>query len=273
MSAEERDAAMERLSFTTDVNDLKDCDLIIEAIGGGEDGAIENKPLKLQVWKEMDQVVKPEAVFASNTSMFTIADLAEVTTRKDRFIGMHLFSPANIMKLVEVTHTEDTSEEVTNLIVELSKSMGKVPIILKDVPGDTGFVGNRILFARQKQALSMVYDGLMPWDIDKAINEFGFKMGPFQMSDLAGLDIGWKKGEKTTNPIRDALCELDRRGQKTNAGYYDYDENRVPRISKLTEELIKNITGKEKEENMNSAEIIEHCICLLYTSPSPRDRG
>ena len=123
MSAEERDAAMERLSFTTEVSDLKDCDLIIEAIGGGIDGAIENKPLKLEVWKEMDQVVKPEAVFASNTSMFTIADLAEVTTRKDRFIGMHLFSPANIMKLVEVTHTEDTSEEVTNLIVELSNCL------------------------------------------------------------------------------------------------------------------------------------------------------
>ena len=92
MSAEERDAAMERLSFTTEVNDLKDCDLIIEAIGGGIDGAIENKPLKLEVWKEMDQVVKPEAVFASNTSMFTIADLAEVTTRKDRFIGCLLYT-------------------------------------------------------------------------------------------------------------------------------------------------------------------------------------
>ena len=106
----------------------------------------------------------------------------------------------------------------------------------------------------------MVYNGLMPWDIDKALNQFGFKMGPFQMSDLAGLDIGWKKGEKTTNPIRDALCELDRRGQKTSAGYYDYDENRVPRISKITEELIKDITGKEKAENMESAEIIEQCI-------------
>ena len=102
MSEEERDAAMDRLSFTTDVNDLKDCDLIIEAIGGGIDGAIENKPLKLEVWKEMDRVVKREAVFASNTSMFTIADLAAVTERKDRFIGMHLFSPANIMKLVEL---------------------------------------------------------------------------------------------------------------------------------------------------------------------------
>ena len=89
----------------------------------------------------------------------------------------------------------------------------------------------------------MVYNGLMPWDIDKAINEFGFKMGPFQMSDLAGLDIGWKKGEKTANPIRDALCELDRRGQKTNAGYYDYDDNRQRSPSPTTEEIIAEVTG------------------------------
>ena len=97
MTEESRDAAMGRLSFTTDVEDLKDCDLIIEAIGGGDDGAIENKPMKLRVWAEMDEVVNEAAVFASNTSFFTIADLAAVTKRKDRFMGMHLFSPANIM--------------------------------------------------------------------------------------------------------------------------------------------------------------------------------
>ena len=192
MSAEERDAAMERLSFTTEVSDLKDCDLIIEAIGGGIDGAIENKPLKLEVWKEMDQVVKPEAVFASNTSMFTIADLAEVTTRKDRFIGMHLFSPANIMKLVEVTHTEDTSEEVTNLIVELSKSMGKVPIILKDVPGDTGFVGNRIMAAVRREAMKIIDEGVATKEDINLAMTLGFRWpaGPFPQGPNARS--GWK---------------------------------------------------------------------------------
>ncbi|MFL2800967.1 MAG: 3-hydroxyacyl-CoA dehydrogenase family protein, partial [Paracoccaceae bacterium] len=141
--------------------------------------------------------------------------------------------------------------------LSLVNKINKIPTVVGVCPG---FVGNRILFARQKQALNMVYNGLMPWDIDMAINEFGFKMGPFQMSDLAGLDIGWKKGENTTNPIRDALCELDRRGQKTSAGYYDYDENSVPRISKVTEDLIKDITGNEKTENIDSAEIVEQCI-------------
>ncbi|MBW2062221.1 MAG: 3-hydroxyacyl-CoA dehydrogenase, partial [Deltaproteobacteria bacterium] len=119
---EEMDQALARLTFTTKVEDLKDCDLIIEAIGGGPDGALENKPLKQEIFAELDKVVKKDAVFASNTSFFTIADLAANTERKDIFIGMHLFSPANIMKLVEVTYTQDTSEEAIKLIEDLSKS-------------------------------------------------------------------------------------------------------------------------------------------------------
>ena len=192
MSEDERDGAMDRLSFTTDVNDLKDCDLIIEAIGGGVDGAIENKPLKLDVWKEMDQIVKADAVFASNTSMFTIADLAEVTNRKDRFIGMHLFSPANIMKLVEVTSTEDTLQEVTDLIVELSKSWGKVPIVLKDVPGDTGFIGNRIMAAVRREALKIVEEGVgTKEDVNLAMTlGFRWPTGPFPQGPNARS--GWK---------------------------------------------------------------------------------
>ena len=192
MSEEERDGAMSRLSFTTDVNDLKDCDLIIEAIGGGVDGAIENKPLKLEVWAEMDRIVKDEAVFASNTSMFTIADLADVTNRKDRFIGMHLFSPANIMKLVEVTSTESTLQEVTDLIVDLSKSWGKVPIILKDVPGDTGFVGNRIMAAVRREANKIIEEGVATKeDINQAMTlGFRWPAGPFPQGSNARS--GWK---------------------------------------------------------------------------------
>jgi 3-hydroxyacyl-CoA dehydrogenase len=104
-----------------------------------------------------------------------------------------------------------------------------------------------------------VYQGVMPWDVDAALNAFGFKMGPFQMSDLAGLDIGWSKGAKTLNPIRDALCELDRRGQKTKAGFYDYDENRRPIPSDVTAKIIRDITGAEPS-TMGQDEIIENCI-------------
>jgi 3-hydroxybutyryl-CoA dehydrogenase len=192
MTQEELDNAMSLLSLTTDVNDLKDCDLIIEAIGGGADGAIENKPLKLQVWAEMDKVVKKDAVFASNTSMFTIADLAAVTERKDRFIGMHLFSPANIMKLVEVTGTEDTTQDVVDLIVDLSKSWGKTPIVLKDVPGDTGFIGNRIMAAVRREAMKLIEEGVgTKEDVNLAMTlGFRWPAGPFPEGPNARS--GWK---------------------------------------------------------------------------------
>ena len=192
MTEEARDQAMALLSFTTNVEDLKDCDLIIEAIGGGDDGAIENKPLKLKVWAEMDSIVQKEAVFASNTSMFTIADLAAVTTRKDRFIGMHLFSPANIMKLVEVTRTEDTTDDVVQLIVDLSESWGKTTITLKDVPGDTGFIGNRIMAAVRKEALKLIEEGVGTADDVNLAMTLGFRWpaGPFPQGPNARS--GWK---------------------------------------------------------------------------------
>ena len=238
------------ITTSTQLTDLGPCDMIIEAV-------YEDLDLKKKIFKELDRIARPFSILATNTSALDINQIALSTLRPDDVIGLHFFSPANVMKLVEIVRAKFTSDVVVASSLTLVNKINKIPTVVGVCPG---FVGNRILFARQKQALNMVYSGLMPWDIDKAINEFGFKMGPFQMSDLAGLDIGWKKGEKTTNPIRDALCELDRRGQKTNAGYYDYDENRVPRISKLTENLIKDITGKDKIENMNNVGIIEKCI-------------
>ena len=238
------------ITSSTQLTDLGHCDMIIEAV-------YEDLELKKKIFKELDKIARPFSILATNTSALDINQIALSTLRPDDVIGLHFFSPANVMKLVEIVRAKFTSDVVVASSLSLVNKINKIPTVVGVCPG---FVGNRILFARQKQALNMVYSGLMPWDIDKAINEFGFKMGPFQMSDLAGLDIGWKKGEKTANAIRDALCELDRRGQKTNAGYYDYNENRVPRISKLTEEVIKDITGKEKVGNMSNAEIIEQCI-------------
>ncbi len=250
VSKEEVTDRLKLITSSTRLTDLGRCDLIIEAV-------YEDLDLKKNIFKELDKIARPFSILATNTSALDINKIALSTLRPDDVIGLHFFSPANVMKLVEIVRAKFTSDVVVATSLSLVKKINKIPTIVGVCPG---FVGNRILFARQKQALNMVYNGLMPWDIDKALNDFGFKMGPFQMSDLAGLDIGWKKGEKTTNPIRDALCELDRRGQKTNAGYYDYDKNRVPRISKITQELIKDITGKEKAENMESAEIIDQCI-------------
>jgi 3-hydroxybutyryl-CoA dehydrogenase len=190
---EEMDQAMARLTLTTKIEDLKDCDLIIEAIGGGEDGRLENKPLKLKVWAELDKLVKKEAAFASNTSVFTIADLAVATERKELFVGMHLFSPANIMKLVEVTYTADTSEETIKLIEDLSKSMGKTPVRVKDVPGDTGFIGNRVFGAARREAQKIVDEGIATAeDVDTAMMlGFNWPAGPIGMG--LGARSGWKK--------------------------------------------------------------------------------
>jgi len=190
---EEMDKALSLLNFTTKVEDLKDCDLIIEAIGGGADGAIENKDMKLTIFKELDSVVKKEAVFASNTSRYTIADLAAVTNRKDRFIGMHLFSPANIMKLVEVIHTDEVTEDVIKLIEDLSKSWGKTPVRVKDVPGDTGFIGNRVMGAARREAMKIVEEGIAtPEDVNTAM-ELGFRWpsGPLP-SKRPGARSGWQ---------------------------------------------------------------------------------
>ncbi|MBC8476854.1 MAG: 3-hydroxyacyl-CoA dehydrogenase family protein [Dehalococcoidia bacterium] len=190
---EEMDQAMARLTLTTKVEDLKDCDLIIEAIGGGENGQLENKPLKLKVWAELDKLVKKEAAFASNTSVFTITDLAAATERKERFVGMHLFSPANIMKLVEVTYTADTSEETIKLIEDLSKSMGKTPVRVKDVPGDTGFIGNRVFGAARREAQKIVDEGIATAeDVDTAMMlGFNWPAGPIGMG--LGARAGWQK--------------------------------------------------------------------------------
>jgi len=193
MTQEQMDQALARLKFTTKVEDLKDCDLIIEAIGGGEGAAIENKPLKQKVFAEMDKIVKKDAVFASNTSFFTIADLAGATGRKPQFIGMHWFSPANVMKLVEVIYTADTTEENINMLMDLCKKMGKTPVKVKDVPGDTGFIGNRIMRAVRMEAQKIVDQGIAkPEDVNTAMMlGFRWPVGPLFVGGPSARS-GWK---------------------------------------------------------------------------------
>lgn len=192
ITQQQMDEALARLTLTTKVDDLKNCDVIIEAIGGGPSGELENKSIKLQVWGELDKLVKKEAVFASNTSRFTIADLAAVTNRKDRFIGMHWFSPANIMRAVEVIWTKDTSEETITLIEGLCDKFGKVHARVKDVPGDTGFVGNRIFGAAGIEARKIVEAGICtPEGIDAIMTGgFNWPAGPLGMG--RGARGGWR---------------------------------------------------------------------------------
>ena len=250
LTEDELKVRMSMINSSTSLTDLMGCDLIIEAV-------YEDIELKKKIFKELDKIAKPFTILATNTSALDINEIALQSLRPDDVIGLHFFSPANVMKLLEIVRAKFTSDVVVASCFELAGRINKVPALVGVCPG---FVGNRILFERQKQALNLIYQGIMPWEVDKALNEFGFKMGPFQMSDLAGLDIGWKKGVVTSNKIRDTLCELDRRGQKTGAGYYDYDENRVPRISKITENIIKDITGHKESIKKETNEIIELCI-------------
>lgn len=246
---EEVAICMGQYTPTLDFSALADCDLIIEAV-------FEDMEIKKSVFSQLDKIAKPGAILATNTSALNIDEIAAVTSRPSDVIGLHFFSPANVMRLLEIVRAQKTADDVVATSVDLAKTIGKVAALVGVCPG---FVGNRILFARQYQANALVYRGIMPWDIDAAFNEFGFKMGPFQMSDLAGLDIGWKKGAKTANPIRDALCELDRRGQKTGAGYYDYDESRKNIPSDVTAGIIRDITGAA-DASMSNAAIIDQCV-------------
>ena len=182
-----------------------------------------------------------------------------MTDRPEDIVGLHFFSPANVMKLLEIVQAKQTSSRVIKICMELAQKINKIPVL---VGVCDGFVGNRILWARQDQANKLVQNGILPWDIDKALNEFGFKMGPFQMADLAGLDLGWSKGIPTGNPIKDALCEAGRRGQKTGKGYYDYDSNRMPTPSIETEKIIVDLTGAQNSIMANE-QIIETLICPM----------
>ncbi|GGA27937.1 3-hydroxyacyl-CoA dehydrogenase [Neptunicoccus cionae] len=246
---EEVDERMSRFEGCLSIDDLADCDLVIEAV-------FENMDLKREIFTKLDSVMKQGAILATNTSALDIDEIAACTKRPEDVIGLHFFSPANVMKLLEIVRADHTANDVVATCMDLAKKIGKVATLVGVCPG---FVGNRILFARQDQANRLVAKGVLPWDVDAALNAFGFRMGPFQMSDLAGLDIGWSKGAKTANPIRDALCEMDRRGQKTQAGFYDYDENRNPTPSDVTAKVIKDIT-KAEPITMPESEIIEACI-------------
>jgi 3-hydroxyacyl-CoA dehydrogenase len=174
-------------------------------------------------------------------------------------IGLHFFSPANVMKLLEIVRGDKTSDDVIATSMDIAKKIGKVAVLVGVCPG---FVGNRMLRQRGRESQALIMEGAMPWDVDRVIENFGFAMGPFRMSDLAGLDIGWSREKSTGSTLREEMCEMDRRGQKTRAGYYDYDENRNPTPSPVVEELIRKYAKKSGKpaRTFTDQEILERCI-------------
>jgi 3-hydroxyacyl-CoA dehydrogenase len=235
---EKVDEMMGRLTPSLSREDLADCDLIIEAI-------YENMEVKKELFTALDKIAKPGAILASNTSYLNINEMADVTSRPGDVIGMHFFSPANVMKLLEVVRGAKTSPDVLATVMALAKPIGKVAVVSGVCPG---FIGNRMLSQRGGPANKMLMQGVPPERIDKALTDFGMPMGVYQMSDLAGVDIGWHRDPTRIESIRDALAAKGRWGQKTGKGYYDYDENRRPTPSAEVKQIIDEFRAKSGEQ-------------------------
>jgi 3-hydroxyacyl-CoA dehydrogenase len=236
-TTEKVEAMMGILTPTLSLDDLKDCDLVIEAI-------YENMDVKKELFGKLDAIAKPGAILASNTSYLNVDEIASATSRPQDVIGMHFFSPANVMKLLEVVRGAKTAPDVLATVMALAKPIGKVAVVSGVCPG---FIGNRMLSARNAPANAMLMQGARPEQIDKALVDFGFPMGVFQMGDLAGVDIGWHRDPTKQDTIRDVLCARGRWGQKTGKGWYDYDENRNPTPSPEVAEIIEDFRSRSNQ--------------------------
>jgi 3-hydroxyacyl-CoA dehydrogenase len=234
------------------LEDLADCDLVIEAV-------FEQMSIKRDIFTKLDAICKPGAILASNTSYLDIDEIASVTKRPQDVLGLHFFSPANVMRLLEVVRGEKTAPDVLATAMDVARKIGKVAAVAGVCHG---FIGNRMLALRQTEANKLILEGAMPWDVDRVIYDFGFPMGPFQMADLAGLDIGWSRETSKGETLRDKLCEQDRRGQKTSAGFYDYDATRERSPSPVVEKLVLEQSAAQgvTRRAISDAEILERCI-------------
>jgi 3-hydroxyacyl-CoA dehydrogenase len=252
------DAPAKRMGLITGVvglENVKDADLIIEAV-------FETMAIKKEVFTALDKYAKPGAVLASNTSYLNINEIAAVTKRPQDVLGMHFFSPANVMKLCEIVRAEKTAPDVLLTAVNVAKRIAKVPAV---VGVCDGFVGNRMLAQRGKQGEKLLYDGALPQQIDGVVTKFGLPMGPFAMGDLAGLDIGWRSRQDRgiKSPIGDALYEAGRHGQKTGKGYYKYEQgSRAPLPDPEVEKMLDEARAKlgVKGRVVSDDEILERMM-------------
>jgi 3-hydroxyacyl-CoA dehydrogenase len=266
MTAKEKAEALQNFEAITEYSALSDADLVIEAV-------FEDMDVKREVFEQLDQVTRPDAVLASNTSYLDIAVLAKNTKYPDRVIGLHFFSPAHIMKLLEVIIPNSASGQAVATGLALGKRLRKI-----SVPAGVcdGFIGNRIMSAYRREADYMIEDGALPLEIDAAMRSFGFQIGVFQMQDLAGLDIAWamrkRKAANLSNfkryvSIADRLCEVGRFGRKTGKGWYDYTDDPKGAVDPEVTKIIENErTVKEiKQISMSENEIMSRILNVMQT--------
>jgi 3-hydroxyacyl-CoA dehydrogenase len=265
MSAADVDKRMGLISGTTRYEDLGSADVVIEAV-------YENLDVKIEVFKKLDQVAKPGAIIASNTSGLDVDAMAAATSRPGDVIGLHFFSPANVMRLLEVVRGKDSDKTTIATSMQLGKTLGKVAVLSANAPG---FIGNRMLGGYTRQAGEIILQGATPYQVDKVIQQFGMPMGPFQMNDLVGLDLGWRarklagmKPEDVpiTARVADKLCDLGRFGQKTNRGYYIYPEGSRagqpdPEVVQLVEQTSAELGIARRE--IPDEEVLKRCLYPL----------
>jgi len=253
MDAAQAEHAIALLTPTLDFDALGSADLVIEAV-------YESMDVKKEVFGRLDKIAKPGAILASNTSYLDIDAIAQCTSRPASVLGTHFFSPANVMKLLEVVRGKATGKAELATVMALSVKIGKIPVVSGVCHG---FIGNRMLSPRQAAANALIMEGANYWDVDEALLEFGFPMGPWQMADLAGVDIGWHRDPTRIETLRDALCAVGRWGQKTKKGFYDYDDNRQRTPSDEVKAIIAGFAAKEgkPQREIGRQEIRER---LLY---------
>jgi 3-hydroxyacyl-CoA dehydrogenase len=234
------------------LGDLGQADLIIEAI-------YENMEVKKELFAKLDAIAKPGAILASNTSYLNVDEIASATARPQDVLGMHFFSPANVMKLLEVVRGAKTAPDVLATAMNIGKKIGKVAVVAGVCDG---FIGNRMLSQRQIPANQLLMEGATPDQIDRVHTEFGMPMGPFQMSDLAGLDIGWHRDPTRIESLRDSLCAAGRFGQKNGKGFYDYDEKRNATVSAEALAIIEDFRAKSNlaKRAISDEEIVERTL-------------
>ena len=262
MTQEQKDMVLGLITPTLSYEDLSDVDIAVEAV-------YENLELKQEIFKSLDTVTKDHAILASNTSGLDIDAIASSTKRPGKVVGTHFFSPANIMRLLEVVRGKDSSDETMATVMSIGKRMGKAAVVSLNAPG---FIGNRMLAGYTYQANMLLLEGALPNQVDSALESFGMSMGPFRMMDLVGLDLGWRARKLANietplaNKISDALCEQDRYGQKTSKGFYNYSEgSRAPNPAPENEDIYKEISSQNNIERreISDQEIIDRCILAL----------
>jgi 3-hydroxyacyl-CoA dehydrogenase len=265
LTQEAMDRRMGLFKGVTSYEDIRDADIVIEAV-------FEDMAVKKQVFEKLDKACKPGAILATNTSTLDVNEIAAVTSRPQDVLGLHFFSPANVMKLLEVVRAGKTSREVLATAMKLSKAIRKVGVVAGVCDG---FIGNRMLHEYFREAGFLIEEGALPQQVDKVIEDFGFAMGPFRVGDLAGLDVGWyiRKRQAATRPahlryskVADQICELGRFGQKTGAGWYRYEAgNRNPIPDPIVEDLIVKASKEAgiERRRISDQEILERCLYAL----------